>query len=207
MYNLSIKNGFIISFFSCVLRLYNFIVKIILKGIFFFNTFVPYIEKLAKERKIPHFFKESSCKFFCRDSHRDTFGFGSSVIPISLCAASLLMFATFSVLRDTCQTRSGPQNPMNCKGTLQNTSQATGEWGSCSPHARKVRKRAATKVQLCGLWKWHLDPKFPWALPVPECCTPTSWWMANGWRGAWSEVLHYVLWCQYGIFCLLCAFR
>lgn len=180
-------------FFSCVLRLYTFLVKIILKEIFL-NIFFKYLcalhWKISKGNKFPHFFKESSCKCFCRNSHRDTFGFGSSVIATSLCAASVLMIATFSVLKDTCQTRSGPQNSMSCKGTLQNTSKATGEWGSCSSHAGKVRKRAVMKVQLCGLWKGHFEPKFPWALPVPECCTPTSCWMANGWRGAWSEVLH-----------------
>lgn len=55
------------------------------------------------------------------------------------------------------------------KGTSHQTGQAARGWSNCSSHADKVRETEVMTVQICASCNWHLNPKFPWVLQLPEC--------------------------------------
>lgn len=73
---------FICCFFPRVLRFSTFLLKIILRDVFKIistNAFVPYMENVVKQSKVPWVFLEP----WWRKSPRDAFGFGSTVKPRS----------------------------------------------------------------------------------------------------------------------------
>lgn len=85
----------------------------------------------------------------------DTFGFGSSVIPSPPRAVSALVDCQLPCIEGHAPGK--VRLPESCKGTLQNVSQAAGEWGSClSVSCRQGQENSS--YESATLWLVEMAP-------------------------------------------------
>lgn len=78
------------------------------------------------------------------------------------------MITTLPVLKDMCRTRSGPQNFVSWKGTLQNASQAARERSSCSLTQARSGKRQLRQCNSVACGSGILTPNFPGSCLFPS---------------------------------------
>lgn len=102
------------------------------------------------------------------------FGFGRSLMLSSLNAVCALVIDCHPLCAEGhVADKVRPTELCELKGNITKYISGSCRMGQLLISVR-VRKIAVMKVQLCGLWKCHLDPKFPLVLPLPECFTLKS---------------------------------